>query len=120
VPPDTTLNGAPALAVPEMLAVLVFWTVKARSTVVPVVTVPKLVAVVGSTATSICATPLAAGEHELSLPLVSTADTRTKYVVPAARLVTWLATDWPAAGVDVDDGTLRKAVPGQAGVEVAR
>jgi hypothetical protein len=54
------------------------------------------------------------------LPLVSTADTRTKYVVPAARLVTWLATDCPAVGVDVDDGTLKKEVPGQAGVDVAR
>jgi flavin-dependent dehydrogenase len=94
--------------------------VKVRSTVLPTTMLPKLVAVVGATVTSIWATPLADGEHELSLPLVSTADTRTKYVVPAARLVTWLATACPAAGVDVDDGTLKKEAPGQAGVDVAR
>jgi hypothetical protein len=72
-PPETTLYGAPTLTPPVMLVVLVFCTVNVRSTVVPVVMLPKLVVVVGVTLKSAWATPLAEGEHVLSLPVVSTA-----------------------------------------------
>jgi uncharacterized membrane protein len=78
VPPDTTLNGAATVVVPEMLAVLVFCTVNVRSTAVPVVTLPKLVALVGVTPKSPRATALAAAEHTLSFPEASTAVMRVK------------------------------------------
>jgi len=71
------LNGGPTPAAPERLAPLVFCTVKVRSTVPPVVTLPKLVVVAGVTLKSGWATPLAEPEHALSLPAVSTAVTRT-------------------------------------------
>jgi len=70
--------------------VLVFCTVKVRSAVLPIVTLPKLVAVEGVTLKSGWATPLVDPEHALSFPEVSTAVTRTKYVVAAARPVTRL------------------------------
>ena len=73
------------LAVPERLAVLVFCTVKVRSAVLPIATLPKLVVVEGVTLKSGWATPLAEPEHALSFPEVSTAVTRAKYVVPAVR-----------------------------------
>ena len=66
------------LAVPEMLAPLVFCTVKVRSAVLPVATLPKFVAVDGVTLKSGWATPLAAAEHALSFPELSTAVTRAK------------------------------------------
>jgi len=66
------------LAVPEMLAPLVFCTVKLRSTVAPVATLPNAVVAEGVTVKSGWATPLVAAEHALSLPEVSTAVTRTK------------------------------------------
>jgi len=72
------LNGAPTLAAPEMPALLVFCTVKVRSTVAPTVRLPKLVVADGATVKSGCATPLAELEHVLSLPLLSTAVTRAK------------------------------------------
>ena len=76
--PETIVNGAPMLADPEMLASPLFCTVKVRSTVAPTATLPKLVEAAGVTSKSAWATPLAALEHPLSFPLVSTADTRTK------------------------------------------
>jgi hypothetical protein len=76
-PPETMLYGELTLTLPETLVVLVFWTVKVRSTVLPVVMLPKLVVVVGVTLKSSWATPLADGEHVLSLPEVSTAVMRT-------------------------------------------
>ena len=82
------MNGAPTVAVPEMDAALVFWTVKVRSTVMPVVTLPKLVEPVGVTLKSPRATALATGVHVLSLPEESTAVMRAKYVVPAVSPVT--------------------------------
>jgi hypothetical protein len=72
------LYGAPMLAVPEMLAPLVFCTVKVRSAVLPVATLPKFVVVEGVTLKSGWATPLAAPEHALSFPELSTAETRAK------------------------------------------
>jgi hypothetical protein len=66
------------LAAPEMLALLVFCTVKLRSTVLLTVTLPKLVVTDGVTLKSGCATPLAELEHGLSLPVMSTAVTRAK------------------------------------------
>ncbi len=61
---------------------LVFCTVKVRSAVLPIGTLPKVV-VGGVTPKSEWATPLAVPEHALSLPEVSTAVTRAKYIVPA-------------------------------------
>ena len=69
---------------------LVFCTVKVRSAVLPIVTLPKLVVVEGVTLKSGWATPLAESEHALSFPEVSTAVTRAKYVVPAVSAVTRL------------------------------
>jgi propanediol utilization protein len=76
--PEVMLNGAPTLAVTARLAGLVFRTVKVRSAVPLIVTLPKLLLAEGVTSRAGCATPLAALEHALSLPLVSTAVTRTK------------------------------------------
>jgi hypothetical protein len=101
--PETILNGAPTLAAPEMLALLVFCTVKVRSTVPLTETLPKLVVAVGVTVKSGWATPLAEPEHALSLPLMSTAVMRAKYVVPALRAVTRVETVCPDAGVVVGD-----------------
>jgi hypothetical protein len=61
-----------------MLAELVFCTVKVRSTWPPTATLPKLVVAVGVTLKSTWATPVAEDEHVLSLPVLSTAVTRTK------------------------------------------
>jgi hypothetical protein len=117
-PPDTMLNGAPTLAAPASPAVPVFCTVKVRSTVLPVVTLPKLTE--GVTVKSGWATPLTEVEHALSLPLSSKAVTRTKYVAPALRpFARWL-TDCPDAGADVGDDTLWYGVPGHAGTAAAR
>jgi hypothetical protein len=74
---DVTLKGAPALTATEVLAPLVFCTVKVRSAVPPIVTLPKLLLPDGVTARVGWATPVAAPEHALSLPLVSTAVRRT-------------------------------------------
>jgi hypothetical protein len=57
-PPDAMLNGAPTFAPPEMLAVLVFCTVNVRSTMPPVVTFPKFVAMVGVTLKTGWPTPI--------------------------------------------------------------
>jgi hypothetical protein len=108
------------LAVPEMLALLVFCTVKVRSTVLPVATLPKLVVVEGVTVKSGWATPLAAAEHALSLPALSTAVTRAKYVVPALSAVTPAETVCPDDGAVVDDDTEKNDALGQVGVDVAR
>jgi hypothetical protein len=72
------LKGAPTLTATDRLAVLVFWTVKVRSTEVLTATLPKVVAPVGATLKSGWAAPLADGEHPLSLPELSTAVTRAK------------------------------------------
>jgi hypothetical protein len=77
-PPDTTLNGALTLTVPDRLAWPTFCTVNVRVAVVPTVMLPKLVAAVGVTVKSTWATPLVDAEHPLSLPTVSTAVTRAK------------------------------------------
>src|SRR4030095_11445463 len=94
------------LAVPERLVVLVFWTVKVRSTVVPIVTLPKLVVVEGVTLKSAVATPLAEAEHALSFPDPSTAVTRAKYVVPALRDATTLDRVWSLVGGVVGEVTV--------------
>jgi hypothetical protein len=99
--------------------VLVFCTVKVRSTVLPIGTLPKLV-VEGVTRKSGWATPLAAPEHALSLPELSTAVTRAKYVVPGVSAVTRLDMVWPLAGALVGEGTVKNDALGQGGVEVAR
>ena len=77
-PPATTLYGLAMLAVPEMLAVLVFCTVKLRSMEPPTATLPKSVVAVGVALKSAWARPLAEGEHVLSFPALSTAVMRTK------------------------------------------
>jgi hypothetical protein len=87
-PPEAIVNGATTLAAPDRGDVLVFCTVKVRSTVVPVATLPKLTAAVGVTSIEERATALDAGVHALSLPDVSTAVTRAKYVADAVRPVT--------------------------------
>jgi hypothetical protein len=120
LPPDTTVNGAPTLTEPEMLAVLVFCTVKLRSTVLPTAMSPKLVAVVGVTEMSAWAAPLTEVVHPLSLPTVSTADTRAKYVIPALSPTMRLATTSPAVGVDVGDDIVWNDALGQAGAVVPR
>jgi len=106
--------------VPEKLVVLVFWTVKVRSTVVPTATLPKLVVVEGVTLKSALATPLAVAEHVLSFPDVSTAVTRAKYVVPALRDDTTLDRVCPLAGDDVGEATVKNDALGQAGLDVPR
>jgi hypothetical protein len=67
-PPEMIVNGAPTLVVPARVEPLVFWIVIARSTVAPVVTLPKLTPVEGATPRSECAMPLTSGEQALSLP----------------------------------------------------
>ena len=86
--PDAIVNGATTLTAPDIDDALVFSTVKVRSMLAPAAMLPKLMAAVGVTPRSARATPLAAGEHVLSLPDVSTAVTRAKYVVDAVRPVT--------------------------------
>jgi hypothetical protein len=108
------------LAVPEMLAPLRFCTVKVRSTVLPVVVLPKFVVAVGVTLKSAWATPLAAALQALSFPALSTAVIRAKYVVPALSDVTPVATIRPAVGAVVADGTVKNELLGQAGLDVAR
>jgi hypothetical protein len=66
------------LAVPDRLALPVFATVKVRSTVLPIATLPKVVVPDGVTLKSGSATPVAVPEHALSFPDVSTAVTRMK------------------------------------------
>jgi hypothetical protein len=75
--PDTTPNGVELDAVPETVPPLVFCTVKVRSTKLPILAVPKSTVAVGLTLKSPRAVALASGEHELSLPPVSTAVTAT-------------------------------------------
>ena len=53
----------------------------------PMVTLPNGTVVVGATAMSTRATPLATAEHALSLPLVSTAVTATLLVKPVVKPV---------------------------------
>ena len=107
-------------AVPEMYEPLVFWTVKTRSALLPVVTLPKVVVVAGVTVKSGCATPLTVPEHVLSVPDVSTAVTRAKYAVPALRAVTPLEIVCPLGGAVVGDDTVKNDALGQAGVDVPR
>jgi uncharacterized membrane protein len=108
------------LAVPERLVVLVFWTVKVRSTVVPTATLPKLVLVVGVTLKSVLATPRASAEQVLSFPDVSTAVMRATYSVSAVRDATTLDRVCPLAGDDVGEATVKNDALGQAGLEVPR
>ena len=103
-----------------MLALLVFCTVKVRSTVLLTVTLPKLVVADGVTLKSGWATPVAELEHALSLLLMSTAVTRAKYVVPALRAVTRVETVCPDAGVVVGDDTVWNDALGQVGSVVPR
>ena len=97
-----------------------FCTVKVPSTAPLTVTLPKLVVAVGVTSKSGWATPLAELEHALSLPLLSTAVMRTKYVVLALRAVTRAETVCPDAGVVVGDDTGWNDPPGQVGSAVSR
>jgi hypothetical protein len=118
LPPETMLNGDPTLAVTEMLAVLVFWTVNVRSTVPLTVTLPKVVAPVGVTVTSARAAPLTEPVHALSLPEVSTAVSRTTYVVSAVSALMRVETVCPDVGELVGDDTAWNELLGQAGVVV--
>jgi hypothetical protein len=98
----------------------VFCTVKVRSTKPPTGTLPKLVAAAGVTVKSGCATPLAELEHAPSSPLMLTAVTRAKYVVPASRAVTLVETVSPESGVVVGDDTAWNDPLGQVGSVVPR
>jgi hypothetical protein len=71
--PDTMLKGAEVDALPVTVPPRVFWTVKTWFAKLPMLTFPKLTALVGDTAKSAWATPLAAIEQALSLPFRSTA-----------------------------------------------
>jgi hypothetical protein len=108
------------LAVPARLVLLIFWTVKVRSTEVLTGTLPKLVVVEGVTLKSALATPLAEAEHALSFPDPSTAVTRAKYVVPALSDATTMDMVCPLAGDDVGEVTVKNDALGQAGLEVPR
>jgi hypothetical protein len=103
-----------------MLAPLVFRTVKVRSTLLLIVTLPKPVVAVGVTSRAPWATPLTELEHALSLPSKSTAVMRVKYVVPALRAVTVAEAVSPHAGVEVGDDTVWNAALGQVGGTVPR
>lgn len=118
--PETTLNGAPTLTVTDMVPVLVFCTVKVRSTVPLTATLPKFVVPVGDTVKSAWATPLTDPVHPLSLPELSMAVTRAKYMVPPVRPVIRVETVSPLAGVAVGEGTAWKEALGQAGADVPR
>jgi hypothetical protein len=83
-------------------------------------TVPKFTVPVGSTPKSSRATPLAAGEHALSLPLRSTAVTDTLYGVPVDSPVSLKVTVWLAGGLDVEEATGKKEDPGQGVLEVPK
>jgi hypothetical protein len=120
LPPETRLKGAPTLTDTDKLAVLVFCTVKVRSTLSLTATLPKLVVPVGETVKSAWAAPLAELEQPLSLPELSTAVTRAKYVVPAPSPVTRVDTTCPALGADAGVATVWNEAPGQAGAEVPR
>ena len=75
--PETMLNGAPTEAVPVIVPLRVLCTVNVWVAELPMLTLPNATVVVGVTAMSTWATPLATAEHALSLPLVSTAVTAT-------------------------------------------
>jgi hypothetical protein len=102
--PETMLNGAATEAVPVTVPLRMPWTVKVCVAELPIVTLPKLTVAVGVTAKPACATALAAGEHALSMPPVSTAVTDTLYRVPVVRPVSRNATRWLADGLVVDVG----------------
>jgi hypothetical protein len=103
--PDTTLNGAPTAVPPDTVEPVMFLTVNVRSTVVPTVTVPKDVVLVGDTLREPRAAAETAGEHALSLPLRSTAVTLAQYVMPALSPVIVRLTIWLAVGAVVEEGT---------------
>jgi hypothetical protein len=71
--PDTMLKGAGTDAVPVMVPLRVLCTVNVWVAELPILMLPKFTVVVGVTAISTCATPLATPEQPLSLPEVSTA-----------------------------------------------
>jgi hypothetical protein len=118
--PEVMLNGAPTLTVTEMPVVLVFCTVKVRSTVPLTATLPKFVLPVGDTVKSAWAAPLTDPVHPLSLPALSTAVTRAKYMVPAESPVIRVETVSPLPGVAVGEGTAWKEPLGQAGADAPR
>ena len=103
--PETMLNGAEAEAVPVTVPARAPCNVKVCVAELPIVTLPKLTLVVGVTAKSTCATALAAGEHALSIPPVSTAVTDTLYRVPVVRPVSRNPTCWLGGGAEVDVAT---------------
>ena len=103
--PETMLNGAATDAVPVTVPVRAFWTVKVCVAELPIGRLPKLTVVVGVTVKPTCATALAAGEHALSIPVVSTAVTDTLYRVPLLRPVSRNVTRWLDDGAVVDDAT---------------
>jgi hypothetical protein len=103
--PETILNGAETEAVPVTVPARTPCTVKVCVAELPIVTLPKLTLVVGVTAKSTCATALAAGEHALSTPPVSTAVTDTLYRVPVVRPVSRNPTCWLGGGDEVDVAT---------------
>jgi hypothetical protein len=120
LPPEAMLNGDPTLAVTERLVGPVFCTVNVRSTVPLTATLPKFVVAVGVTVKSDAATPVTELEHALSLPAVSTALTRTTYVLPALSAVMRAETVCPDAGELVGDETEWNEPLGHAGVVVPR
>jgi len=116
--PDTIVNGRGTDALPETVPPEVFDTVYVCSTKLPRFTLPKFTEPPGLTAKSLRATALAAGEHGLWLPLVSTALTDTKYIVPGASPVSRRFTIWFDDGLVVADATVKNDEPGQGGFEV--
>src|SRR5213593_4542318 len=75
--PDTMLKGPESDALPETVPARVLCTMKTWFAKLPMFTFPKLTALVGDTAKSTWATPLAVSEQALALPLRSTAPTET-------------------------------------------
>jgi len=78
---------------------------------------PKFTEPVGLTAKSLRATALAAVEHALWMPAVSTALTETKYVAPDVSPVSRRLTVWFDDGLVVGDATEKNDDPGQGEFE---
>jgi hypothetical protein len=75
--PDTMLNGAATVVLPETVPPPVFETVKTWSRELPTFTLPKFTVPLGLTAKSVRAAALATPEQALWLPSESTAVTAT-------------------------------------------
>jgi hypothetical protein len=88
-------------------------TVYVCSAKLPRFTLPKFTEPLGLTAKSLRATALAAGEHGLWLPLVSTALTDTKYIAPGVSPLSRRLSIWFDDGLVVADATVKNDDPGQ-------